>query len=70
MRPYFQNFCMVVVDLLAEVLDDLLLEVEAGEDAVERLEVLVEFLLKLLLAARVLGGELAEEVVVLLDGAA
>ena len=41
-------------------------EVEADINAVERLDVFLEFLLELFLAARVLGGELAEDVVVFL----
>ena len=60
------EFLHRLIDLFAEVLDDLLFEVEADINAVERLDVFLEFLLELFLAARVLGRELAKDVVVFL----
>ena len=55
-----------LINLFAEVLDDLLFEVESNVNAVERLDVFLEFLFELFLATRVFGGELTEDVVVFL----
>ena len=62
----FPKLLDVVLHLLAEVFHDFLLIIEADIDAVHRPEVFFKILFQLLLAARVLDGELAEDVVVLL----
>ena len=61
----FPKLLHVIIHLLTEVFDDFLLVVKTGENAVESLDIFLKLLFELFLAARVLGGKLAEQVVVL-----